>query len=36
MNLEFCTIDGLRIRYAAAGNTGKPQVVWTSPRTFSQ
>lgn len=35
MNLEFCTIDGLRIRYAAARNLGKPQVVLTSPQPMS-
>lgn len=35
MNLEFCTIDGLRIRYAAARNPGKPQVVLTSPQPMS-
>lgn len=35
MNLEFCTIDGLRIRLAAARNPGKPQVVLTSPQPMS-
>lgn len=35
MNLEFCTIDGLRIRYAAAQNPGKPQVILTSPQPMS-
>lgn len=35
MNLEFCTIDGLRIRYAAVRNPGKPQVVLTSPQPMS-
>jgi pimeloyl-ACP methyl ester carboxylesterase len=35
MNLEFCTIDGLRIRYAAARNPGKPQVILTSPQPMS-
>ena len=35
MNLEFCTIDGLRIRYAASRNAGKPSVVLTSPQPMS-
>ncbi|WP_019956104.1 alpha/beta fold hydrolase [Yoonia vestfoldensis] len=35
MKLEFCTIDGLRIRYAAARNPGKPQVILTSPQPMS-
>lgn len=35
MDLEFCTIDGLRIRYAAARNPGKPQVILTSPQPMS-
>jgi len=35
MNLEFCTIDGLRIRYAAARNPSKPQVLLTSPQPMS-
>lgn len=35
MKLEFCTIDGLRIRYAAARQPGKPQVVLTSPQPMS-
>lgn len=35
MKLKFCEIDGLRIRYAAARNPGKPQVVLTSPQPMS-
>lgn len=35
MKLEFCTIDGLRIRFAVARNSGKPQVVLTSPQPMS-
>lgn len=35
MKLEFCTIDGLRIRYAAARNPDKPQVILTSPQPMS-
>ncbi|MEM1040796.1 MAG: alpha/beta hydrolase [Pseudomonadota bacterium] len=35
MDLEFCTIDGLRIRYAAVRNPGKPQVILTSPQPMS-
>ncbi|WP_377508801.1 alpha/beta fold hydrolase [Octadecabacter sp. R77987] len=35
MNLKFCTIDGLQIRYATARNSGKPQVVLTSPQPMS-
>jgi len=35
MKLEFCTIDGFRIRYAAARNPGKPQVILTSPQPMS-
>lgn len=35
MKLEFCRIDGLRIRYAASRNPGKPQVVLTSPQPMS-
>ena len=35
MKLDFCTIDGLRIRYAAARNPDKPQVVLTSPQPMS-
>ena len=35
MKLEFCTIDGLRIRYAAARKPGKPQVILTSPQPMS-
>ncbi|MGB3472615.1 MAG: alpha/beta hydrolase [Erythrobacter sp.] len=35
MILEFCKIDGLRIRYAAARNPGKPQIVLTSPQPMS-
>lgn len=35
MNLQFCTIDGLRIRYADARNPGRPQVILTSPQPMS-
>ncbi len=35
MKLDFWTIDGLRIRYAAARNPGKPQVILTSPQPMS-
>ncbi|MGB3407724.1 MAG: alpha/beta hydrolase [Jannaschia sp.] len=35
MNLEHSTIDGVRIRYAAARNPGKPQVILTSPQPMS-
>lgn len=35
MNLEFCTIGGLQIRYATARNPGKPQVILTSPQPLS-
>jgi pimeloyl-ACP methyl ester carboxylesterase len=35
MNLEFCTIDSVRIRYAAVRNPDRPQVVLISPQPIS-
>jgi pimeloyl-ACP methyl ester carboxylesterase len=35
MNLDFTTIDGLRIRFAASRNPGKPQLILLSPQPQS-